>query len=205
MVTVSTVIPTRNRPELLFERAIPSVLAQSFADWECVIVGDDTDEITVRLMAGLCADDPRFRFWNLPPGGDHSWHMGGVAAWNAGLGAARGEWRSYLADDDAYAPQHHAVLLSIAEGADFVFGRSGVYRDGSPINRWFGTRADPHDIVQGSYLAHRSLDLTGREAAEEGWDATMLRRILPTARVRQTNSIVHQYHPAPENLAGHRL
>jgi glycosyltransferase involved in cell wall biosynthesis len=208
VVTVSTIIPTRNRPQYLFDRAIASVLAQTFTDWECIVVGDDTDDFTVRLMKSLCADDPRFRFWNLPAGGDHSWHMGGVAAWNAGLAEARGEWRSYLGDDDEYEPRHHETLLSIAGDANFVYGLSVVIAsDGTRTPRLFGNRdVDPLDIVQGSYIARSDLDVRARPAEPYvAWDATMLRHVLRGAHVERTKAIVHRYHPAPEHREWHRL
>lgn len=212
MVTISTIIPTRNRPCFLIERAVRSVMAQTFTDWECLIVGDDTDAETVALMAQLTNFDRRFRFWNLPARERSSdprdrWLVSGAVAWNAGLTEARGDFRSYLADDDLYLPDHHAALHSQSADADVVYGWSvlvGPFGKRMP-SRIFGRgpTPDPYDIVQGSYLAHRSIDISANPApGSESWDAQMWRRVIASgARFRQVGQLVHEYHPAPENLA----
>lgn len=211
MVTISTIIPTRNRPCVLVERAVRSVMAQTFVDWECLIVGDDTDDVTVALMADLTSGDKRFRFWNLPARERSSdprerWLVSGAVAWNAGLAEARGDYRSYLADDDAYLPDHHAVLHAQAEAADVTYGWSVLV---APFGRRmpdhvYGKRApDPYDIVQGAYLAHRRVDISADPApGNESWDAQMWRRVIASgARFQQVDQLVHEYHAAPEHAA----
>ena len=202
---VTTIIPTRNRPELLMGRAIPSVLAQTYTDRECIVVGDGTDDDTVAAMSLLVKRDGRFRFWNLPNidhrSGVAGWSVGGTEAFNFGLDQARGEWISYLADDDAYRPIHHERLLAASDDADIVYGHST--RDG----QLYGTQwpPQPFDIVQGSYIIRR--DIVGRAATKPdgpSWDArwwdALLQRDL---RWRQVAEVVHEYHPAPENLGYH--
>ena len=211
MVTISTIIPTRNRPCLLIERAVRSVMAQTFLDWECLIVGDDTDPETVRLMAELTSFDSRFRFWNLPARERSSdprerWLVSGAVAWNAGLAEARGDFRSYLADDDAYLPDHHAVLHAQAGAAAVTYGWSVLVASfGKRSSRIYGRGAEvhPYNIAQGSYLAHRSIDISANPApGNEAWDAPMWRRVIASGvRFQQVEQLVHEYHAAPENLA----
>jgi glycosyltransferase involved in cell wall biosynthesis len=98
-VTVSIVTPTYNRPVLLMNRCIPSIIAQTDPDWECHVVGDGTDEETCRYMADMCRIDPRFRFTNLDHVGGE-WGTIGLVALNHGLDTAKGDWISVLADDD---------------------------------------------------------------------------------------------------------
>ena len=59
---VSIITSTYNRADVI-RRAVGSVLAQSFADWEMNIVGDCTPDNTGEVVASY--NDPRLRFHNL--------------------------------------------------------------------------------------------------------------------------------------------
>src|SRR5687767_10629211 len=60
---VSVIIPTYDRPELLLERALPSVLSQEYERWELLVIGDGMDERQARLLRGI--SDRRVFFHNL--------------------------------------------------------------------------------------------------------------------------------------------
>lgn len=204
---VTTIIPTRGRADLLMRRAIPSVLAQTVDDWECRVISDGHDEATFLAMLGLIARDGRFSLTTIPHesvgDGVAAWSVGGAAAFNRGLEEARGRWISYLADDDAYRPGHHAALLAATRGADVIYGQSIIPATGQV----YGTRwpPDPYDIVQGAYLARRSI--VGRAATVPGgpsWDARWWQDLLGReARFARVEAVVHEYHPAPEHAAYH--
>src|SRR5215216_5981079 len=102
---VTVVIPTRFRPELV-TRAVGSVLAQTFADFEVVVVVDGPDDATRAALAGL--GDDRVRVIVLPAKG------GAPNARNVGAGAARGRWTALLDDDDEWLPEKLAVQLKLA-------------------------------------------------------------------------------------------
>jgi glycosyltransferase involved in cell wall biosynthesis len=206
MAVITTVIPTYDRPRLLMERAIPSVLAQ-VGDWECIVVGDGTDGQTVAAMDALCAKDARFRFWNpprtpLPDDPLERWKVMGVVPFNFGLDQAQGEWVSYLADDDEYRPDHHRLLLERAtHDADVIHGlsRAGTQTYGA---KW---PVDNKTIVQGAYLLRASLghraDPVPRDVA---WDIVWWQGLLDRgARFRYIGELVHIYHPEPAQVAYH--
>ena len=58
---VAVITPTRNRARLLQE-TLDSVAAQSFADWEHIVVDDGSDDGTAQIMAARTAADPRFSY-----------------------------------------------------------------------------------------------------------------------------------------------
>lgn len=95
-VTVSAVIPTRNRPQLVL-RAVESVRAQTMRDLEIVVVVDGPDPATVAALKGV--NDPRLRIVENPAS------LGPAGARNAGVQAARGAWIAFLDDDDAWVPE----------------------------------------------------------------------------------------------------
>lgn len=195
---VTTIIPTIGR-DTLWTRALPSALAQG---GEVIVVGDgweppETPGVVTAMVERQPAPDPL-----------SAWRWGGVAAFNRGLELATGEWVSYLADDDAYRPGHHAALLAASANVDIVYGQSQVHGiDGTHIrDRFFGNRwpLEPYDVVQGSYIMRRSVVVPATMPTDKSWDAAwwldVLERRLRTVMV---DAVVHDYYPAPENAHHH--
>jgi glycosyltransferase involved in cell wall biosynthesis len=89
---VTVVIPTHDR-RILLQRSLQSVLRQTFAELEVVVVDDASVEPTQ-----VESQDPRIRLLRLE-------RPGGVcAARNVGLREARGRWIVFLDDDDELYP-----------------------------------------------------------------------------------------------------
>ena len=111
---VSVVIPTRGRA-VLAERAVRSVLAQSFHDFEIVVVIDGPDPETKEAIQQL--EDKRLRILHLTE------KVGGSEARNIGVRFARGKWIALLDDDDEWLPDKLAKQWNTGEslGARYVF------------------------------------------------------------------------------------
>ncbi len=62
---VSIIIPTYNRAHLIGE-TLDSVLAQTYTNWECIVVDDGSTDATDELMAKYCAKDARIRYYHRP-------------------------------------------------------------------------------------------------------------------------------------------
>lgn len=109
-VTVSVVIPTYNRAHLL-PRALCSVQAQTFQDWEIIVVDDGGTDDTSKVI---------------PPGVRYIYqsNAGPGAARNNGIGHAQGRYVSLLDSDDEYLPEHLATRIAILErdGVDLLAG-----------------------------------------------------------------------------------
>jgi Glycosyl transferase family 2/Glycosyl transferases group 1 len=137
---VSVIIPTYNRGRLVVERAISSVLAQTYQNFEIVVIGDCATPETVEAV--LSVKDPRIVFENLPvrsPRPDdleRAWMMSGSRPYNRGLELARGSWIAPLSDDDEFTPDHLAILLAAAidNRLEFVYGQSWME---NPDGTWF--------------------------------------------------------------------
>jgi len=106
MPLVSVVIPTKGRPELL-ARAVDSVLAQTMADLEIIVVVDGDDPATVAQL-GLVTDG-RLRFQV------NALSRGSGAARNQGGADARGQWIGFLDDDDEWLPTKLERQLALGE------------------------------------------------------------------------------------------
>jgi glycosyltransferase involved in cell wall biosynthesis len=106
MIRVSAIIPTRHRPELL-ERAIRSVLAQTFEDFEVIVVIDGPDGETRPDM--LRAMSRRIQVVSLAK------NVGLAEARNEGIRRARGRWVALLDDDDEWLPEKLELQVAAAE------------------------------------------------------------------------------------------
>src|SRR3989338_7219170 len=98
MPCVTVIIPTYMRPDYL-QRAIASVLAQTYKDWEIIVVARVTDE-TVKTRV-LIKD---FQSQHIPIELiEH--HVPGVSsARNTAMHCAKGKYISFLDDDDQWLP-----------------------------------------------------------------------------------------------------
>lgn len=141
---VSVTIPSFNRASLLVERALPSVLAQSYENIEVVVVGDHCTDDTADRVRDL--GDERVRFINLsqpsnyPPHGVDRWRVAGSIPINRALFEARGEWLAYMDDDDEMLPHRIERSLEIAArcDAEFVCGMTMLEDSRGSWQRWGG-------------------------------------------------------------------
>lgn len=106
---ISVVIPTYNRAALLV-RALTSVAAQTYGDYEVVVVDDGSTDDTADVVRAL----------QLPVRYLQQAHAGVSAARNRGVGVARGEWIAFLDSDDEWLPD------KLARQVAFVGEQGGV-------------------------------------------------------------------------------
>ena len=93
---VSVMMPAYNAAEFL-AIAVNSVLAQSYQDWELIIVDDGSTDRTAEIAAGF--QDPRVRLIRKENGGEAS-------ARNRALEEMEGEYLAFLDSDDLFLPDH---------------------------------------------------------------------------------------------------
>lgn len=128
---VSVCVPTYNRGPLLIERAVASVLAQTYTNFELIIVGDHCTDNTEELLSHI--HDPRLRFFNLPSRKrkyrqtvENHWFVGGAIPANKAMELARGRWIARVDDDDTWPTDHIEKLLRFAQQGQYEFV-SGLY------------------------------------------------------------------------------
>jgi glycosyltransferase involved in cell wall biosynthesis len=107
---VSVILATYRRP-LLLGRAISSVVAQTFPDWELIVIDDEPGVVTAEIVSGFA--DPRIRLIS------HEVNLGLSAARNSGISAARSQLIGFLDDDDEYLPDKlRRQVHAFASGPD---------------------------------------------------------------------------------------
>lgn len=125
-VTVSIIIIFLNEARFLAE-AIASVHAQSYADWELILVDDGSTDAS-SAIARDAADGDRVRYVSHP---DHA-NRGMSASRNAGIAAARGAFIAFLDADDVWLPHklvEQIAVLDATPEADMVYGRTLIWHE----------------------------------------------------------------------------
>jgi glycosyltransferase involved in cell wall biosynthesis len=111
---VSIVLPTYTRAQLL-PHAIRSVLAQTYRDFELIIVDDNSRDDTPGVVRAF--DDPRIRYVR------NEKNLKLPGALNKGFALARGRFLTWTSDDNLYAPDAIERMVAVLEagGCDLVF------------------------------------------------------------------------------------
>jgi len=115
---VSVIIPTFKRSDML-ERAIKSVLQQTYTKIEVLVINDNepNDEWTIMTRNRITLlDDPRIRFIIQEK------HINGAAARNFGINQAKGEYISFLDDDDYFEEEKISIQLDVLRALSKDFG-----------------------------------------------------------------------------------
>ena len=207
MSKVSVIVPTYNRAKLLTERALPSVSGQTYGNLEILVIGDGTDEETVKAISEY--PDTRVKFTNrrrfeYPDDQHRRWGLQALAARNYGLEWAKGEYIAMLDDDDEMLPKTIDRLLSVLKekDVDFVYGISETFKNGKPIGQRYGAWP-PGDgqLCHGAFVYRASIqyryDVHCFENSGKTGDADMWQRMYQGGvRFHFLPEVVHYYHRA---------
>ncbi|SDO97175.1 Glycosyl transferase family 2 [Klenkia soli] len=180
--SISVVIPTRGRPELVV-RAIESVIAQSVSPVETIVVVDGPDPASLRALGALQL--PSLTILQQLASG------GASAARNRGVRAASGEFIAFLDDDDEWTPDKLEVQLAqIArvENAErhFFFTAATIKSDGREY-QW-----PRRDLRPGEKIGHYLFD---RRRPGEGYvpfPSVMIKRDLALEYPLPEASRIHE-------------
>jgi len=139
---VSVIIPTYNRAESV-RRAVASVLAQTFGDFELIVVDDGSNDRTQEVLTGV--DDRLLLIVQE--------RAGVSAARNRGLSAARGGLIAFLDSDDYWRPEKLAVQVRFfEENPEAVICQTEEiwYRRGRRVNPRIKHRKPSGDVFRAS-------------------------------------------------------
>src|SRR5574344_1047459 len=102
---ISVVIPLYNK-ERYIERALRSVLNQTFGDFEIVVVNDGSTDASVSVVEGI--EDSRIRIINQKNGGVS-------AARNRGIEESKYDIVAFLDADDVWKENHLSVIAELID------------------------------------------------------------------------------------------
>jgi glycosyltransferase involved in cell wall biosynthesis len=146
----SIITPTFNRAKYIIT-AIESVLAQTFEDFELIIVDDGSTDETASLIAPIENADTRVRYIQQE-------NKGRSVARNVGIEAAQGEYVCFLDSDDYWLSNHlkniHQFSESINEPAFIFTAMSYQFPDKTTEKRFpLVEKTKPVDYVIGNQVS----------------------------------------------------
>lgn len=202
---VTVCIATYNRGDLLTQRAIPSVLNQTWKNIELIVVGDACIDNTAELIAQI--NDPRLRFINLsergeyPPDPKFRWMVAGTKPINEAMRMAKGLFVTHLDDDDSYTPDRIEKLVKFAqkERAELVWH---PFHWEKHANKWEMFKAETfaaNSVTNASVFYHRwltniPLDINAYRLHEPfDWNRFRKFKYLDVRTVRYPEPLLYHY------------
>lgn len=111
---VSIIIPVY-KAESSIARCLDSVIAQSFSDWECILVDDGSPDNSGKICDDYSTKDSRIRVI-------HQKNAGASAARNAGIDDAIGQYFCFIDADDYVNPEYISSMLDeMEDDIDLIF------------------------------------------------------------------------------------
>ena len=146
---VSIVLPTYKRAQLL-QLAVRSVLAQTYTNWELIVVDDNSPDETAAVMAGFT--DPRIRYVRNDP------NLKLPRTLNRGFALARGDFLTWTSDDNLFAEQavEKMVARLQAGGCDLVYADYHLFEkqdaEGRPLDPVHDKLPAREQLAQGNHI-----------------------------------------------------
>ena len=115
---VSIITPLYNG-EAFVAQTIDSVLAQTYTNWEMIIINDGSKDNSENIVRGYCDIDHRIKLFNQP-------NAGSAAARNNGIRRAKGRYIALLDADDLWEPNFLEAQLALMQkhNAQLVYDTS---------------------------------------------------------------------------------
>ena len=116
---VAVIVPMHDSGPRLTE-TLESIVAQTYADWEAVLVDDASRDDTLERARAFAHREPRMRVISLPT------NVGVAAARNAAIRQSHGEFVALLDHDDRWRPDYLARVIALVDEARAYGRRPGI-------------------------------------------------------------------------------
>ena len=138
---VSIIMPVFNAENYLV-RSIGSVIAQSYKNWELLIVDDGSTDQSRSIIQSFCINDDRIKlFCNS--------HGGTAHARNTALDRARGDYIAFIDADDAYHPEYLQSLVHACTVKDVDIAICRII-EGNDEQAFLSEKKEPNFTVNSS-------------------------------------------------------
>lgn len=195
--TVSVIMPTYNREELL-PRAIESILAQTYKDFEFIIVDDGSTDNTMHLLKQYADKDKRIRVFR------NAQNKGIAYSRERGLNSARGKYIAIMDSDDVSTPTRLEKQVAFLEKSPDVAVVIGLTKNVATNNVWWRTTdpqeiiftmhfdntiGNPQTMIRRSFLTRNNIHYKMNYAASEDYDF-FKQIIFAGGKIIRTNDVV---------------
>ncbi|KAB3539664.1 glycosyltransferase family 2 protein [Alkaliphilus pronyensis] len=142
---ISVVLVTYNRVNYL-ERALNSILSQTFTDFELILVNNGSTDGTDLLCQSYVAKDDRIKYITIPV------NNGASIGRNVGIEAASSKYLTIVDDDDYCHEEMLEFLINLANTHNADIAMCGSYND-------FGHRLEPYFVFEEMLILDRLMGL----------------------------------------------
>jgi hypothetical protein len=132
---VSVIVPCFNHAHFLSE-TLECILAQSYSEWECIVVDDGSKDNTKEIIERYANKDNRIRYI-------YQENRGLSCARNNGIANAKGDFIQFLDSDDLITPDKFTAQLSayeINKAADIIYSEYVCFSDTDRDKTWVYSR-----------------------------------------------------------------
>ena len=199
--TITVVMPCFNAAQTVFH-AIASVHAQTFREWELIVVDDGSSDNSASVVRGIA--DPRIRLFSQA-------NAGSSAARNYGLRQARGQYIAFLDSDDSWEPRFLETMVNALEPIDEAVlaycgwqnlgveggrGEPFVPPDYDPLDRAEVLLGGCRWPIHGVLVRKEAIDRAGGfdETLEASVDYDLWLRVAPQGRLILVPEVLAYYH-----------
>ena len=167
-VKISVIVPVYNTEKYL-RRCVDSILSQTFANFELLLIDDGSKDASGAICDDYAANDPRVRVFHKQNGGVSS-------ARNFGIDNARGEWISFVDADDWLEAEMYEYMLREVGTSDAKLALCGFNEVKNGSHPVFLS-----DMRQGKETFIRNYFLRGWAVV---WNVLIDRRSLEDSKIR---------------------
>lgn len=162
--TVSVIMPAYNAASTI-EESIRSVMAQTYAAWELLVIDDGSADNTCAIVERLAVEDERIHLLRNPQ------NCGVAQTRNRGLALCNHSYAAFLDSDDVWHPNKLAVQVQTAEQqqADLVYTSYAIVdADSAPCKEPYLVPAqiDFHGLLKENVIGCSTVLMTAAVAAQ---------------------------------------
>lgn len=213
MALVSIITPVYKCEEYIV-RTMNSVLTQTYADWEMLLVDDCSPDGSAEIIRSYAERDSRFKYIRLEN------NSGAAIARNVGLEHAKGRYIAYLDADDIWLPEKLERQIRFMEENDVQFSccdYEKIEADDTPLNKVVHM---PKTITYNQLLSNTIIQTVGvivdlnkvdrkllvMPNVRRGQDsATWLQMLRNGVKFTGQNEVLAQYRRVPQSLSANKF
>jgi glycosyltransferase involved in cell wall biosynthesis len=123
---VSIIIPIYNRQSVISE-TLDSILLQTYSNWECIIIDDNSSDNTSDILQSYTLIDVRFQFHKRP----QNFIKGANSCRNYGYRLSKGNYIQWFDSDDIMLPTmiEDKIIKIRSDNSDIVINRLGFFNE----------------------------------------------------------------------------
>lgn len=213
MDLVSIITPVYKCEEYI-ERTMNSVLAQTYSQWEMLLVDDCSPDKSAEIIRSYTERDSRFKYIKLEK------NSGAAVARNVGLEHAQGRYIAYLDADDIWLPEKLERQIRFMEENKVQFSccdYEKIEADDTPLNKIVHM---PKSITYDQLLSNTIIQTVGvivdlnkvdrkllvMPNVRRGQDsATWLQMLRNGVKFTGQNEVLAQYRRVPQSLSANKF